>query len=85
MPWPRWTPSCGTAPAFYRINPTDMRAAIPIARLKRAIFPYQLQGSYYMLLRWANFEGYLLQDEQGLGKTTTSIVFAVTFGWLAHL
>jgi hypothetical protein len=71
--------------AFYRINPPDPSAPVWIVRLKRSIYPYQLQGAYFMLLRWADFEGALLQDEQGLGKTTTAIVFAATFGWLAYL
>jgi hypothetical protein len=71
--------------AFYRVDPVDLGAAIAIQRLRRRIFPYQLQGAFFMLLRWADFEGCLLQDEQGLGKTTTTIVFAASFSWLAFL
>jgi hypothetical protein len=76
-----WKATC----AFFLFKPTNDRTKVSIPRLKRSIYPYQLQGAYFMLLKWADFEGALLQDEQGLGKTTTAIVYAATFAWMAFL
>jgi hypothetical protein len=74
-----------TVAFFHLPDANEHRAPVLLPRLKRAIYRYQLQGAYFMLLKWANFEGGLLQDEQGLGKTTTIITLLAVLSWMAHL
>jgi hypothetical protein len=63
----------------------EARGTVKFDSMTRILKPHQLYGVWWLLKFWANTCGGILSDEQGLGKTSTCIAFAVTIAVLEYV
>jgi len=66
-------------------SPKNYRGTFKFRGTKRALLPHQIFAVYWMFIQWATHDGGLIQDEQGLGKTTVAIAFAILLTYLTRM